>query len=631
MRLIAALLCLSLFCPVAGAANAYLDELLTAAARRHLAASAEWHALLHYRRNLFGGYTSEAITPSFFLSPDGRGDPAAELRATLASFFAPPPANRPDDASQCRFIARYDWLRRELHFDPARLPPRPCPEFQRWYRAIHPGRLVLVYPAAYLNNPSSMYGHTFLRFDHPGQPEDTHLESYAVNYAAQTNETNGVLFAIKGLSGLYTGRYALRPYYKSVRAYSDIENRDMWEYELNYSPAEIRLILEHVWELRQVSFRYYFFDRNCSYAVLALLDVARPQAHLVDRFFYQVIPGDSVKAVLAQKGVLLRVVYRPSLRARIAWRAHFLNPAEQTLARRIARGALAPGDAEIAVLAPARRALIYDTAADWLLYQSNRAGFRGNDGARTLAILRARSALGSDPELPPVPAPDTDPASGHGSSRLAFGLGRLGGGDYRELELRAAYHDLLDPAAGFVDGAEIEMFALSARQTLADGRTHLEALNFVDIVSLAPRDAFFRPLSWALGVSRSRQWISANQRPLVNELRGGLGVSRRLGDGVLAYALAGGTLLAGAPVPKGWDWGIGPDAGLLWRVTPRWNLLADVSVRRYPRRLGLTSVHYGLGQNFALARNLSLRLSLDREGSAHAPVSNLSLSLLWYF
>ncbi|MBA2490645.1 MAG: DUF4105 domain-containing protein [Gammaproteobacteria bacterium] len=50
-----------------------------------------------------------------------------------------------------------------------------------------------------------MYGHTLLRIDPPAHRGATTLASYALNFAAQTNESNGLMFAVKGLTGFYKG------------------------------------------------------------------------------------------------------------------------------------------------------------------------------------------------------------------------------------------------------------------------------------------------------------------------------------------------------------------------------------------------------------------------------------------
>ena len=64
----------------------------------------------------------------------------------------------------------------------------------------------MVFPTAHINSPASMYGHTFLRVS---SDEETPLISNAINYAAKTTDTNGFIFAYKGLFGEYEGRYSI--------------------------------------------------------------------------------------------------------------------------------------------------------------------------------------------------------------------------------------------------------------------------------------------------------------------------------------------------------------------------------------------------------------------------------------
>ena len=65
----------------------------------------EWRLLLHYRANLFEGYTSEQDEPGFFMSPEGKTDPAAELAATLRKFFSTEFVGRSKQPAQCAFVA----------------------------------------------------------------------------------------------------------------------------------------------------------------------------------------------------------------------------------------------------------------------------------------------------------------------------------------------------------------------------------------------------------------------------------------------------------------------------------------------------------------------------------------------
>ena len=65
------------------------------------------------------------------------------------------------------------------------------------------------------------------------------------------------------------------PYYMKVRIYNDVEWRDMWEYELDFKEEELSRLLDHLWELGGIYFKYYFFQENCSYHLLSLLEIVQ--------------------------------------------------------------------------------------------------------------------------------------------------------------------------------------------------------------------------------------------------------------------------------------------------------------------------------------------------------------------
>ncbi|MGZ9190552.1 MAG: DUF7843 domain-containing protein, partial [Nitrospira sp.] len=140
----------------------YLQELIQRAHEARLADQREWHLLLHYRANLFGGYTSEQDEPGFFMSPNGKTDPEAELAATVTQFFSPDLVGRSKQPAQCAFVARYAWLKGQLSIDDSRLPPMKCERFEQWYAGFDAQSISLIFPAAFMNNPASMFGHTFL-------------------------------------------------------------------------------------------------------------------------------------------------------------------------------------------------------------------------------------------------------------------------------------------------------------------------------------------------------------------------------------------------------------------------------------------------------------------------------------
>ncbi|TKB87313.1 MAG: DUF4105 domain-containing protein, partial [Nitrospira sp.] len=246
----------------------YLTQLLQQARQARLADAREWHLLLHYRANLFGGYTSEQDDTGFFLAPEGKTDPQAELDATLRQFFSPELVGRSKQPAQCAFVARYAWLVEQLRFDPIQLPPMPCERFERWIEEFHARSITLVFPSAFMNNPASMFGHTFLRIDQEGQTAQTRLLAYTINFAADVPPDEGLAYPVRGIFGGYRGQFSTVPYYLKVQEYRDIENRDIWEYRLSFDDRQIRRLLMHAWELGNASFDYFFFKENCSYHLL---------------------------------------------------------------------------------------------------------------------------------------------------------------------------------------------------------------------------------------------------------------------------------------------------------------------------------------------------------------------------
>lgn len=616
-----------LLCALPASAD-YLHELQAAARKAGLARTGEWLALGHWRPNLLrAGHTSLADAPAFFNAPGGKTDPQAELDATLAAFFAPGEETPTWQHPQCRFIARYSWLKERLHFEAMRLPEKACTRFENWYAAIAPRQLTLVFPAAYMNNPSSMFGHTLLRVDTSEQSDGTRLFSYALNYAAETNDTNGMVFAVKGLLGGYPGYFTITPYYAKVKEYNDLENRDLWEYELAFTPAEIRRLLEHAWELGQVNFDYFFFDENCSYQLLALLDVARPGHHLAERFPAWAIPSDTVRAVLQEEGLLTRVQFRPALATRIRHQVTVLGDDHGALARTVAETPERSGEI-LQGMASVQAAQVLDLAYDYLQYRAADEDLpREYVAPRALALLRARSALPTT--AAPVPRPPAvRPDQGHGTARVVLGTGARDGIGFTELRLRPAYHDLVDPQSGYSEGAQINFFDIAARWYPDENDHELRWFRFVDIVSLSPRDAFFQPLSWRFTAALERRTIAGDELPF--SISAGVGGAWQLRPRLLGFALAELDILAEDDLPDGYAVGAGPLLGLYATPTDRLALLAGARARRYTG-LWTHEAEAFLQAGYELRRDLAARVELTSTHLEDDQLFEGGVSLHWYF
>jgi hypothetical protein len=124
--------CLQAADAVAEDKNDYLTALVRSAREKGLAEERAWKILLHYEK-AGSGVESLVDDPKFFLAPDGKKDPRAELEATIAGFFEK--ENIEVEHPQCRFIARYTWLKEQLSIEDARLPRVECAKWKEALRA----------------------------------------------------------------------------------------------------------------------------------------------------------------------------------------------------------------------------------------------------------------------------------------------------------------------------------------------------------------------------------------------------------------------------------------------------------------------------------------------------------------
>jgi hypothetical protein len=469
---------------------------------RQLAHSREWQVLGHYHEGMCGGWKSSADGPGFFLSgKNGDVNPEAELQATIAAFAAPAvPANDISEAGQhpqCRFPARWSWLKKELGIDTQRLPEQPCPLFAFWRQAIAPEKVTLIYSSAYINSPASMFGHTFLRLSRR-TGEGQRLIDYIVNFAADATTDNGVLYALLGLAGGFEGRFYVMPYYMKIQEYSNIESRDLWEYDLALTPAEAERLVEHTWETRSTHFNYYFVTENCSYFLLELLEAARPSLRLSERFSGRTIPTETLRAILAVPGLVLGRTSRPSLRAQVLARKAALSRAETKAAEALAKSGR-EAQTLIADWSPQGQAHTIDAAYDLLRF---REGLKKDPSAefqkkeRDLLILRGRTGL--EPLQQDVRAASEAPETGHRSLRLGAAGGWVGSQhlSFEELSVRMALHDFLDPQRGYLDDAELEMIQLRLRFYNQSHRFFPERLDALNILSVSGYDRWIPKTAW---------------------------------------------------------------------------------------------------------------------------------------
>ncbi|WP_394955317.1 DUF4105 domain-containing protein [uncultured Helicobacter sp.] len=544
------------------------DEAIQKALELEIYKQKQWLDLLH-----FDGKESEIDSPEFFYAKNGKKDPKAELIATIEAFYQsvdsiivpedfiervsksnalldaaitslPRRSSSPEDYHGiCRFRARFFYLDSLLHFEG--LPRLECQEFKAMFAYVNPKSATIIFPSAHINSPASMFGHTFLLLN---SGFNSRLLSFAINYqaSADPNVENGFAFAFKGLLGMYDGRFSILPYYEKIKEYRDVENRDIWEFDLNLSYEEVLQMYRHIWELGDAWSWYYFFDENCSYNILWLLEVARPSLNLRKKFIYQVNPPETL-FVMRDAGLITKETYRPSRRAKLLAYERDMSFSDVRKAKKIAKGKLsAQSVADDENLALHQKQYILESSIEMSEYWYAKGKLEREDYTQIIhESASVRSKLGAS-EAVDIPTPNS-PLMGNRGLRVSpmyFANADSGGITQQGLGLdfRLAYHDITDNDRGYLTGAQIEFLRIlgyTGVDSQNQMRAHIHHATILSLASFGMVSKFFTPFSYRLDTGFSRQFLHDTLRYYL-ALGGGL--STRIGHYSYVYYLLEPTL-----------------------------------------------------------------------------------------
>ncbi|MFT5660512.1 MAG: hypothetical protein ACI9TV_001153 [Sulfurimonas sp.] len=536
---------------------------------------------------------SEIDDTRFFLANDGKTNPKSELETTLHSILNE--THFDDNATACLFPARTRWLQKQLNIQ--NLPQVACKEYEKVLKRLDPKSATIVFPAAHVNSPASMFGHTFLRIN---SSYDSKLLSYAVNYAADANtETeNGVVFAIKGLIGGYLGRYSLLPYYDKLKEYRDTEQRDIWEYDLNFNEKEVQRMVEHIWELNAANSFYYFFTENCSYNMLWLLEVARPSLKLREKFNLAVIPLETIH-ILNEENLITRHHFRASKRSILLKYEDLLQKEYLHLPR-----ALVTSNTDTKTLLKDKKKslqqkmYILEAAIEFLGYSFTNAKVP-KEKYLTLfhEFSKQRASLGVGKKIA-IQTP-SNPIQSHRSIKVSTGFGVRENKKIGFLGLRPAYHDLKDSSFGFLRGTQIEFLDLSL--SYIDNSLQVENATILSITSLAQRSEFFDVFSWRTKFAFDRNYISDNAN-FIASVGGGFSWGNEFG---YIYTLADPLFY----IEDSFISALGISFGAVIDKYSYMNTNIELTSRYYDN--GKQQYIAEISQNFRIEQNLQLQFNYD--------------------
>lgn len=419
--------------------------------------SAEWLNLLH---------TSVIDSPAFFIS--GTTDPKKEFEASIKAAQTNSTYGKLKLPFECAYPARSKFLQKHGLLKLS----KSCPDLNSWLKGLAAETLSVVFASYYPNNPASIFGHTFLKIN---TSKENKISDYAVNYLAITNETNGLIFGLKGLLGFYQGEFSVMPYFLKVNEYNHHESRDLFEYHLNLNQDEIDSLLKHLWEIGNNGFfDYYFLDDNCSYFILRLIDAARPKLKLADSFVLDVIPAETIKA-LYRSGVITKIDYRPSLYTEINHRLKSKGNETDNL------------DTLIKIEQFKKQA---------------RKKWGHKEEQNYYELLKRRSKMQERPSSYHI-RPHSFPHETHSPKSFSLGGGQINKNNYAKFSFKPGVHGILEPQAGYLPFSQANLLHTTI-QSFNHKQFFLGRFSLIDIITLNPHLSWDPKISWKSKIDYNR-------------------------------------------------------------------------------------------------------------------------------
>ncbi len=587
-----------------------------------------WHVLMQYKKPAGRKLRSLVDDEKFFLADNGKYSPKDELETTILSLFDND-LSKDDDNNHpvCVFAGRKEWLIERFNIDKNKLPKKNCIKYEEFKRKIDPTSVTVIFPFMYLKNPASMFGHTMIRINNS---KNDPLTSYSVTFAANLpDDVNGLEYITRGLFGGYYGYFTINQYYKTIFEYGNMENRDIWEYDLNLTKAETMKLFNHLWEMQGIGSDYWFFDENCSYNMLLLLESARPDLYLSTSILWEA-PTDTIKKI-KKSGLINNKKYRPSHIKILEIYSKGLSSKAINLAQDIASGKKTLQDINDSNYSVEEKAAIYDLSIEAMRFKFLQRPYLTEEivseyQKKTINILSNRAKLGikSHKKVDEAGAPD----EGHNITRIRFGVGAENFKDfYTEIGFKLGFHDLDDIDKGFIQNSQLSVLDANVRWNTYTNKVTVPEAALLKFSSYLPISRMTKSLSWKIEVAGEERDYK-NGSFFTPYIRGGVGASFASG-GFSSWIMADVDLAFSEGYNPYWTGlGFGGDIGLMYSF-----IGGKFLARGYYRYFVLENLgaEYGgsFGYTIPVTQNNSIELKYAYKN--HWEKENHDIGLSWRF
>lgn len=576
-----------------------------------------WMQLMQYQK-LGAGYQSKIKASKFFISTTGPTDPNSELKATIDLFQKELPAGSLHP--QCVFPARYQILRKFLTL----AAPVFCQDYADWKNKYQLSYASLFYAGPYMSSPSSVFGHSFLLL---GSSKLEEFSQITFNYAADIpDEVGAIDYAYKGLTGRFPGVISILPYYQRLYQYTDMENRDLWEYRLNLNATQVNLLADYIWEIRnQVQFDYYFLDENCASILLWILKAIKPEIDIETSNSIYISPNE-VTQVIVRENLVQSVVYHPSLLKRLNSKINFMTSSEKMQFRKMLDTNTVSSDENNPVL--------LEAVMDHLNIQRHRMSGELPANLKPLehVVLLQRSKIQKAPAEFNVNESPLKPHTSHPPMRLQAGVAFRSGIASATFSLRPGVHDLLDYDGGYLPNSSIKILEFEI-QAIDNKKLRLQNLTLLNLTNFQSVNFYQKPFSWSVDIQLKQNDFNFENDQIIGEAKVAVGVAIAVNSkDLLFYSVVSFAARTNQARPLG-DFDLGPQVGFIYslgkfKIDTYAAYLWQYSGQQEPVFTKLNSeVSYRLNQKWSLYSGYSLFRDLKQ----NFKFEQLKVVLEYYF
>lgn len=606
-----------------------LEQLIAMADQKKIYNNPAWLRLLHFRITPRIATHSDIISPEFFNAyrkgiSTQQITAKQELFATLKAFYQKNTQTKKPHP-QCRFPARFYWLKQQLPVSKATLPTVVCQRLNGWAKFKTLDSVSLIMVSGYFGNPASTFGHLLVKLNNSEfKPSSGNLLDQSINYGAKVPDNESIpVYIAKGIFGGYVSSFSEKTFYTQDLVYSKHEFRDMWEYELNLNQRQKKLLVYHLWEMLGMQSNYYFLKENCGYRIAELLELITGQQFTPDRqpWYLPLSVFQKLEAV-EHSHYIKKITFLPSSQRQLYHAFNQLPDQQVTLVNNILANPERLKDKPFRQFTTQQQAEIVDVMLRYYQYKLSDTDLKEVEvnqlkGYKNQLLLSRLTLpiLGKTKQKKQVTI--ISPAKGAKPRLFQVGIGyHKNKGTLGELGMTAIHYDLLTNSKGLLENAELKVFDLTLnydkRQQLSLRKLDLIGIQKLGLTRTALQGESNR--SWRVHVGfKDRQLACLKCTNFY--LKGGIGQALALSDHIIAYGLLDAEFITGQKTLH-----LAPNLGFITQYSAP--LKSVVELRsQINLRTGKQQTQALLEMRYSLSKNYTLRLSYKKAGAGEVKAS----------